>query len=229
MHRPEPPEAPESDDIEHFIARLPDPAGARVFLSRLRALLLPIDFGRDRRGIANLLALAGNSAFLAETLLRHPEHIPWLKTETERNLDRVKSREQLSEDLARFIALAIDIDDAARLSRFKRRELLRIYLRDCLGVATLSEITEELSNLADVIVGYSLKLASQEMTNLYGTPQTIDERGRIEKAEFAIVALGKLGCRELNYASDIDLLFLYSADGETSGKRRSDEAIISNK
>ena len=225
MHRSEP------DDIEKFIATLPDPAGARAFLSRLRALDIaaPIDFDHDRRTLANLLTLAGNSPFLAETLLRHPEHIAWLKIETERNLDRVKSSEQLSEDLARFATRTVDIGDPARLARFKRRELLRIYLRDCLGVATLSEITEELSNLADVIVEYSLVRANQEMTNRHGTPQTNDERGRIEKAEFAIVALGKLGCRELNYASDIDLLFLYSGDGEASGDGRTRESVISNK
>jgi glutamate-ammonia-ligase adenylyltransferase len=228
MHRSEP---PAQEDIETFLSTLPDPAGARAFLSRLRALdpAPALSVPHDRRIMAHLLTLAGNSPFLGETLLRHPEHIAWLKNETAGNFDRVKSGEQLSEDLARFVARAIDTDDPTRLAQFKRRELLRIYLRDCLGLATLSEITEELSNLADVITHYALTRANQEMTNLHGAPQTTDDRGRIEKAEFAIVALGKLGCRELNYASDIDLLFLYSADGETSGDGRSTESVISNK
>lgn len=225
MHRSEP------DDIDNFISTLPDPEGARAFLSRLRApdFASPIDLDRDRLTLSHLLTLAGNSPFLSETLLRHPENIAWLKAETERNFDRIKSSEQLSEDLARFITRTIDVDDATRLAMFKRREMLRIYLRDCLGIATLSEVTEELSNLADVILSYSLARAHQVLTNLYGTPQTHDERGRIEKSEFAILALGKLGCRELNYASDIDLLFLYSAGGETSGDGRSPESIIGNK
>lgn len=225
MHRSEP------DDIANFISTLPDPAGARAFLSRLRApdSAPPIDFNRDRLTLSHLLTLAGNSPFLAETLLRHPEHIAWLKAETERNFDRIKSSEQLSEDLARFVTRMIDVDDATRLARFKRRELLRIYLRDCLRIATLSELTEELSNLADVILGYSLARAHQELINLHGMPQARDEQGRIEKSELAIVALGKLGCRELNYASDIDLLFLYSANGETSGDGRSLESVITNK
>lgn len=225
MHRSEP------DDIANFISTLPDPAGARAFLSRLRApdSAPPIDFNRDRLILSHLLTLAGNSPFLAETLLRHPEHIAWLKAETQRNFDRIKSSEQLSEDLARFVTRMIDVDDATRLARFKRRELLRIYLRDCLGIATLSELTEELSNLADVILGYSLARAHQELINLHGMPQARDEQGRIEKSELAIVALGKLGCRELNYASDIDLLFLYSANGETSGDGRSLESVITNK
>lgn len=225
MHRSEP------DDIDNFISTLPDPEGARAFLSRLRApdYASPIDLDLDRLTLAHLLTLAANSPFLAETVLRHPENIAWLKAETDRNFDRIKSREQLSEELARFVTRAMNVDDATRLARFKRREMLRIYLRDCLQIATLSEVTEELSNLADVILSYSLARAHQVLTNLHGTPQTHDERGRIEKSVFAILALGKLGCRELNYASDIDLLFLYSAGGETSGDGRTPESIIGNK
>ncbi len=149
--------------------------------------------------------------------------------ETEGEFGRVKSAEQLSEELARFVTRNIDTDERTRLTRFKRRELLRIYLRDCLGVATLSEVTEELSNLADVILAHALALALQEMTNRHGSPLAKDDRGRIEKAEMAIVALGKLGCRELNYASDIDLLFLYTGQGETAGDGRNPASVIGNK
>ena len=221
----------QSENIEAFIDTLPDPAGARVFVSRLEAVdpALANDCKRNPLLLSRMLTLAAHSPFLAETLLRHPEHIGWLKVETERGLDRLKSTEQLSEELARFVTRIVDADDPARLARFKRRELLRIYLRDCLRIATLSEVTEELSNLADVILDYGLARARQRMVNLYGSPLTHDERGRMQKAEFAIVSLGKLGCRELNYASDIDLLFLFSGDGETSGDGRNRETAISNK
>src|SRR5258706_6468838 len=221
----------QSGNIEAFIKTVPDPAAARVFMSRLGALdpKLSNDCKRDQLLLSRMLTLAGNSPFLAETLLRHPEHIGWLKAETTRHFDRVKSTEQLSEELARFVTRMINADDSTRLARFKRREFLRIYLRDCLGIATLSEVTEELSNLADVILDYALTRANQEMVNLYGAPLAHDERGRIEKAELAIVALGKLGCRELNYASDIDLLFLFSGNGETAGDGRSHASAISNK
>jgi glutamate-ammonia-ligase adenylyltransferase len=220
-----------SADIELFIDKLPDPAGARAFLGRLEAVD-PAVANNSRKNpllLSRILTLVGQSPYLAETLLRHPEHIAWLRAETERDFDRVKSVEQLSEELARFITRTIDADDPMRLARFKRREFLRIYLRDCLGVATLSEVTEELSNLADVILQYSLSRAYQEMVNLRGTPHAQDQRGRIENAELAIVALGKLGCRELNYASDIDLLFLYYGEGETSGDSRRASSPISNK
>jgi glutamate-ammonia-ligase adenylyltransferase len=221
----------EPTNIDAFINTLPDPAGARAFMSRLETFGPPLAvyYKRNHLLLFRMLTLAGHSPLLAETLLRHPEHIAWLEAETGRGLDRVKSTEQLSEELARFVTRMIDADDSARLARFKRRELLRIYLRDCLGIATLSEVTEELSNLADVILAYGLTRASQEMVNLHGAPLTHDQRGRIDKAHFAIVALGKLGCRELNYASDIDLFFLFSGNGETSGDGRSGVAVVSSK
>jgi len=221
----------ESQNLEGFIDTLPDPAGARVFLSRMKAADSTLLENSQSNPLltSRLLTLAGHSPFLAETLLRHPEHISWLKVESERGLDRMKSLEQLSEELARFVTRTIDADESTKLTRFKRRELLRIYLRDCLGIATLSEITEELSNLADVILNYALSQAHQQMVNRHGAPLTRDERGRIETAEFAIAALGKLGCRELNYASDIDLLFLFSGNGTTAGDRRRADSAISNK
>jgi glutamate-ammonia-ligase adenylyltransferase len=214
--------------IESFIRMLPDPAGARAFLDRLEAVR-PVDYKRNQLLLSRLLTIAAYSPFLAETVLRHPEYIDWLHGETGGRLDSGKTTEQLSEDLARFVTRMIDGDVRTRLARFKRRELLRIYLRDCLAIATLSEVTEELSNLADVILGYALKLAYQEASNRHGAPQARGGRGRIEAAEFAIVALGKLGCRELNYASDIDLLFLYAGAGETAGDGRRRESVVSNK
>ncbi|HSB09826.1 MAG TPA: hypothetical protein VLM38_10110 [Blastocatellia bacterium] len=218
----------ETGNLDAFINTLPDPQAAHAFLKRLEgssSFLLE----KNTQLLYHVLTLAGYSPFLAETLLRHPEHIGWLKGETEHNFDRVKSTEQLSEELARFVTRMIEADDPTRLVRFKRRELLRIYLRDCLSVATLSEVTEELSNLADVILRHALARANQEMVNLHGRPLTHSARGRMQNAEFAIVALGKLGCRELNYSSDIDLLFLYSGDGDTSGDGRARESVISNK
>src|SRR5205085_3093452 len=136
--------------------------------------------------------------------------IEWLRRETEGGFDRVKTTEQLSDELARFLMRTFEADPRTCLARFKRRELLRTYLRDCLHAAPLTEVTEELSNLADVILRHALAVAYQELTNPHGAPLKRDERGRIQTAEFAVVALGKLGCRELNYASDIDLLFLFA-------------------
>src|SRR5215213_1432618 len=221
----------ERKEIEAFIEMLPDPSGARMFLDRLEDLqrARAVVYTSNSLLLSRLLTIAAYSPFLAESLLRHPEYIDWLKRESEGDLGHTKSVEQLSEDLARFNARMIDPEDRIRLAGFKRRELLRIYLRDCLGVATLSEVTEELSSLADVVLAAALSQAYRELVNKHGAPQARDERGRIVPAEFAIVSLGKLGCRELNYASDIDLLFLYSGEGETAGENRKPESVIDNK
>ncbi|MGH9902817.1 MAG: hypothetical protein ACRD68_13500, partial [Pyrinomonadaceae bacterium] len=130
---------------------------------------------------------------------------------------QVRTAEELGESLARFALTHSQLDPQVLLTRFRRRELLRVYLRDVRRMATIVEITEELSNLADAVLQYALGLAQQELDNLYGAPLCRDARGRTATAGFSIVALGKLGSRELNYASDIDLLFLYSDDGATSG------------
>jgi len=216
-------------EIEAFIRSLPDPEGARTFLERLENLP---SFNRNRINLllmSRLLTLASYSPFLGETLLLNPDSIDWLKREAERDLGHVKSTEQLFQELGRFAVRVDASDEQSRLVQFKRRELLRIYLRDCLGMATLSELTEELSNLADVILAAALGSAHQEMVNRHGTPSIRDERGRIAPAELAIVSLGKLGCRELNYASDIDLLFLYLGEGKTAGDGRNAESVVDNR
>ncbi len=218
-------------EIETFLLTLPDAEAARVFLQRLEAEQ-PVRAARCWRNsilLLRLLTIAAYSPFLAEHLLRYPDDLDWFEREHERGLDYVKATEQMAEDLSRFLTRMYNTEARTLLLRFRNRELLRIYLRDCLGLATLSEVTEELSNLADVIIGYALKQATQEVTNKYGAPQVRDERGRISQSQFAVIALGKLGCRELNYASDIDLLFLYSGAGETAGDGLRKNSSVTNK
>jgi glutamate-ammonia-ligase adenylyltransferase len=130
----------------------------------------------------------------------------------------VRGKDEILESLARFALTNTNVETNVLLARFRRRELLRIYLRDIRNLGTIAEITEEISNLADAILEYALRYARQELDNRYGSPLEIDKKTRVKPARFCIVALGKLGSNELNYASDIDLLFLYSNDGTTSGQ-----------
>lgn len=206
---------------------LPDPDGALLFYERVssespRAARL---LERDPALLADVLALAAWSPFLATTLERNPEYVAWLSRE--RGQARVRTAEELSESLARFSLTHSQLDPQVMLSRFRRRELLRIYLNDIRRVANIVETTEELSNLADAVLRYALGLAGQELENLYGQPQCTDARGRKMTAALAVVALGKLGSRELNYSSDIDLFFLYSDDGETTG--RGERGAVTNR
>jgi len=209
---------PDDDEkLDALIRDLPDEKGARLFSARLaqensrvfRSLL------KQPGLLSDLLALVAWSPLLGTTLEQSPAYISWL--DRERLNSRVRTPEDLRESLARFALTNSSLNSQVLLARFRRRELLRIYLHDLRRTHTIVETTEELSNLADAILDYALSLARQDLDNRYGPPQFIDQRGRVATAEFCIVALGKLGSYELNYASDIDLLFLYSDDGRTSG------------
>ncbi len=206
-----------NEQLATLVRDLPDPLGAGRFYERLAtehphaAARLAHDEGLR----AYALALAAWSPLLATTLAQYPEYLTWLARE--RADTHVRTCEEFGESLARFAMTHTQVEPQVLLARFRRRELLRIYLHDIRRTARVVETTEELSNLADAVLGYALSLARQELDNRYGAPLCVDARGRTTSASFCVAALGKLGSRELNYASDIDLLFLYSDDGQTSG------------
>jgi glutamate-ammonia-ligase adenylyltransferase len=211
-----------SEQIESLIRDLPDEKGARLFLERL-SNEQPRTFQtllRDAALLSDTLALAAWSPLLATTLEQNPQYVSWLKRE--RADVRVRTCDQLRESLARFALTNSTLTPQVLFARFRRRELLRIYLHDVRRAHTLVETTEELSNLADAILDYALSLARQDLDNRYGAPLH-EEGGRTATAEFCIIALGKLGSWELNYASDIDLLFIYSDDGTTAGSSERDK------
>lgn len=204
------------EKLEQAIERLPDSEAARRLYGRLEAEL-PAQFAslaRKPATLVNLMTLAAYSPWLGDVLLAQPDVVEWMSRQ--RNLDRGYRKEDFLEELGRYGARHSNVDEQSLLAGFKRRELARIYLRDCLGLATLSETTEELSYLADAVLDRALVRAHQDLTNRYGVPMTTDARGRLVESEFAVVALGKLGSRELNYASDIDLMFLYDGSGQTA-------------
>jgi glutamate-ammonia-ligase adenylyltransferase len=209
---------PKPDANPEFLLRdLPDQNGARLFLERL-AKEQPRahqNLLKQPALLADVLALAAWSPLLATTIEQNPEYLSWLSRE--RSDPRVRTSDELKEALARFALTNSSLNTQVLLARFRRRELLRTYLHDIRRAQTLVETMEELSNLADAILDYALSLARQDLDNRYGLPRHVDDRGRSATAEFCVIALGKLGSMELNYASDIDLVFLYSDDGSTAG------------
>jgi [glutamine synthetase] adenylyltransferase / [glutamine synthetase]-adenylyl-L-tyrosine phosphorylase len=202
--------------VAQLLSRLPEAHTAELLYTRLieNKPSLARLFEKEPGLLSDVLDLAAWSPLLAATLEHYPDYVSWLQRE--RHSPRVRAHEELGESLARFALTNSQLDPHVMLARFRRRELLRTYLHDIRGARTVVETTEELSNLADVILEYALKFSRQELDNRYGAPQRVDERGRISPAEFCIVAMGKLGSRELNYASDIDLIFLYSDEGTTA-------------
>jgi len=168
----------------------------------------------EHPGAAPLLArLDGSSQVLADVLRRRPSSLAWL---LEPATMRVWFAEDLAADLAQTLG-PFETRDARMnaLRRFKYRHLLRIGARDLLGDADLSVTTEELSHLADACIGEALRTAAATLRADYGAPIGPDG----SEVGLAVVAMGKLGGDELNYSSDIDLMFVYGADGETAGGR----------
>src|SRR5438067_7153471 len=204
------------ETVERLLNQLPERRTAELLFDQLLQTRPSLErtFQHDGALLSDVLTLAAWSPLLATTIENNPDYVTWLQRE--RVDPRVRSCEELSESLARFALINSTLDPHVMLSRFRRRELLRTYLHDIRRTRTIVETTEELSNLADAILDHALKLSRQQLDNRFGTPQATDAQGRIIPAEFCIMALGKLGSFELNYSSDIDLVFLYSENGMTS-------------
>lgn len=203
--------------LDNFLKGLPDAPGAERFFSQFkeRNSFQANKLLKNAGLLSDVLTLTSFSPLFATTLLQNPDYILWLGRK--RKDSQVRDKEELLESLARFSMTNSQLETQELLARFRRRELLRIYLRDIRRLGTIAEVTEEISHLADAILEYALRLARQELDNRFGNPLESDEKGRSKPAKFCVVALGKLGSNELNYSSDIDLLFLYSSDGWTSG------------
>jgi len=213
---------PVRKQIESLLASSPAPDRALHYLTSFRERQ-PQAFKRaasPRARLQYLIAVFSYSAFLSEELLQHPE---WLEDLVD--LDRVYTAEKYARTLSLFLNLQPPGSPLAlSLAMFRRRQILRILVRDVLGFGTLADITEGLSNLADGILDVSYNVVRNELIAKHGTPRYTDESGEVREAGMAVIALGKLGGRELNYSSDIDLMFVYQGNGETDGP-----APISNK
>lgn len=207
-----------AETLPRLLFGLPDAVAAVNLLDRfLRvapASLLSL-LRRDLSLLQSVLLLFSHSQFLAESLIQAPEQLLWLQEA--RRVDRVRSRDELATELAAFTAPALPEERPLALIRFKRREYLRIVLRDLLGLSTLAETTQELSHLADALLGQAYIWAWNDLITRFGTPVALRD-GQETVAEMAVIGLGKLGGEELNYSSDIDLMFVYSDEGETDGR-----------
>ncbi|RJR30529.1 MAG: glutamate-ammonia-ligase adenylyltransferase [Desulfobacteraceae bacterium] len=139
-----------------------------------------------------LLNILAGSQFLSDTLIRNPVFLDWVTIP--KILHHVRTREEMEEDLRGMMQTAQGKREwLNRLRRFRRREILRIGTRDiCLKVSP-RVVLQELTALAEAIVSLALE-------------ELIGRKKMEVPPPFCIMAFGKLGGRELNYSSDIDLL-----------------------
>ncbi|CAI8015417.1 Bifunctional glutamine synthetase adenylyltransferase/adenylyl-removing enzyme [Geodia barretti] len=195
------------------LSTTPDPDAALVGFCRYVAARTPQGRVRSRvqadpRLLDILLQILGTSPFLSEILIRNPEYLYWLRQRLDAPPpDRVDHDTELDRllDNAQGVEQQVNV-----LKRFQRREMLGVAARDLfrmLNRESLTTTTTQLSNLADTIVDRTLRIAAAEATVKLGPLP-----GR-----FAVIGMGKLGGGDLNYSSDIDLIYVYDASDEEAG------------
>jgi [glutamine synthetase] adenylyltransferase / [glutamine synthetase]-adenylyl-L-tyrosine phosphorylase len=159
----------------------------------------------------------GGSPFLSDILIRNPEYFYWVFDD--KQLNQSKNKAQYKKEIGHSIRVLKTKESRLDMLRiFKRKEILRIGVRDLLRTSTVKETLRELSSLADVLIERALWICEHELKCKYGRPLLQDEGQVSRENRFSVLALGKLGSLELNFSSDVDLLFLYASRlGKTSG------------
>lgn len=178
-----------------------------------------LDYLRNWPRMLDLLCVIfGSSDALTFTLLRDPTLVYWLAEE--KVLSKPPTRKgieaRLRKSLGHLTSKEVKLD---ALRRFRRREMLRIGVRDLLRLAPVSETTGALSDLASLLIHAAYEIVDMDLKRQYGVPMHQNRQRRWVETGFAVIGMGKLGGHELNYSSDVDLLYIYeSDDGETRAR-----------
>ncbi len=158
-----------------------------------------------------LAALLSGSQTALETLLAHPEWLAPLLAPG--YLAHPRRQERLRLEVERDLRHQDHEAALSLLRRFKQQEMLRIAARDLARLDHVVEITREISDVADVCLQAVHRLCQQRLRERFGQPWHLDAGNQWRETEFCLIGLGKLGGQELNYSSDVDLIFVYSEEG----------------
>lgn len=218
------------------IASTPDPDLALNNLERLLSSPTPCSIKPflEEDNLNCLLKFLGSSQSLANYLINNPDLLYWLFSETTPPPSSSllqgegKSGGALfrSYDFNQLLSEACDEYSGIRsfdvvckfLRMFKKRHLVRIAIRDINALADLMLTMQDLSSLASASLEMAYKFCQRELEEEFGKPLIIKGDGTQEECEFTILGLGKLGGEELNFSSDIDIMFIFtSSRGETTG------------
>src|SRR5271154_1637147 len=183
-------------NFERLVAALPNP---NIFYHYLHE-------SPDRLDL--LVKIFAHSQALADTLTRNAEHFHFLIAP--QTLEKPREKGWLVAELTRLLLpIRVPAQKYDVIRRFRRRETLRIGARDLIGRATVEETTLELSNLADVCLQAVFEIALGALRAQY----RLKESTAIATGRFSIIGMGKLGGQELNYSSDVDVIFIYGEEG----------------
>ena len=197
------------------IANCADPQRARHY-HKLFATAVGSRVGKLTPGqIPVLVALFSGSQALSDWLVTHPECLAELDLE---HITHARRLQGLQRDVEQFMKPALAHQEFAlafaRLRQFKQREMLRIAARDLARVATSVAITREISDVADLCLASVWRICRAQFTGRFGRPYHPDPAGRWQETAACVLGMGKLGGQELNYSSDVDVLFLYADEGQ---------------
>src|SRR5271154_4915250 len=183
-------------NFERLVAALPNP---NIFYHYLHE-------SPDRLDL--LVKIFAHSQALADTLTRNAEHFHFLIAP--QTLEKPREKAWFAAELQRLLLpIRVPAQKYDVIRRFRRRETLRIGARDLIGRATVEETTLELSNLADVCLQAVFEIA---LASLRGACKLKGD-AVAASSHFSVIGMGKLGGQELNYSSDVDVIFVYGEEG----------------
>ncbi|WP_290637827.1 bifunctional [glutamate--ammonia ligase]-adenylyl-L-tyrosine phosphorylase/[glutamate--ammonia-ligase] adenylyltransferase [Aquisalimonas sp.] len=204
-----------SDLIDRAMSRLPERLRGQVteWISDYQDVA---ELPHTDMALQSLPTVWAGSPFVALSCIRAPELLDHLAHSGD--LEGAYDEGEMASRAADAVADCSDEDALnSALRRYRRREMVRIAWRDLAGWASLGETLRELSALADACIQVALDWHLHQLQARFGEPRNADG----EPVTFYVLGMGKLGGRELNYSSDIDLIFGYSDVGETHGGRKS--------
>jgi glutamate-ammonia-ligase adenylyltransferase len=209
MHSPDPPMA--LSNMEKFLAACRRARGTYYSLLAENPEIIKV-----------LVSLFATSQFLSRNFIQHPEVLDTLVSRD--YAQEIKTREDLTSEVTELLSNAPHYEDVLNtLRRFRNEEFLRIALNDIYGNTPQGHTTTQLSLVAEVCLQKAMEIARGELIERYGLPFCEGDGEVLHEATFAIIGMGKLGGMELNYHSDLDIIFIYEGDGKTRPVEGSDQ------
>jgi glutamate-ammonia-ligase adenylyltransferase len=160
---------------------------------------------------AELPRVVAASEFVANALLGDPGCLAWLAAN-----EAADAAAAANHDLAAWVSAAASESEAGpALRRWRRREMVRLAWRDIAGRAPVTQTLRQVSDLADACIEAAATAAARHLAPVFGTPRS----SAGAPVPLIVLGMGKLGGRELNFSSDVDLIFLFGEAGTTDGPR----------